>query len=313
MFEEFVKAVERWDRIIIHRHNHPDGDALGSQIGLKHLLTAAYPDKKVWITGDEAGRYAFMPGSVMDKVPDSAYESALSVVLDTSSKALISDARYALAPESARIDHHLFLEQICDVEVVDSTYESCCGLVTQLAMEAGWPVTKAAATALFTGMVTDSGRFRFDSTTEDTFQRAAFLMARGVDLENLYAPLYLETLEDRKLRADFIRRVTITPAGVAYVYTTAKECEQLGRKPADLSRGLVNEMADLAGAPIWVSFTESDAGVLCELRSSLYNINPVAVKYGGGGHKKASGATIPDRETAMRMLEDLNRLAGGKA
>jgi phosphoesterase RecJ-like protein len=75
---------------------------------------------------------------------------------------------------------------------------------------------------------------------------------------------------------------------------------------------MVGVMADIRGVDIWVNFTETERGVLCELRSGKYNINPVAVKYGGGGHQKASGATVPDRETAMAMLRDLDKMAGGQ-
>ena len=71
---------------------------------------------------------------------------------------------------------------------------------------------------------------------------------------------------------------------------------------------MVNVMADIKGVSVWVNFTETEAGVLCELRSNRLNINPIAVKYGGGGHKKASGATVRDRETAMLMLSDLDEL-----
>jgi phosphoesterase RecJ-like protein len=79
-----------------------------------------------------------------------------------------------------------------------------------------------------------------------------------------------------------------------------------------VSRGMVNTMADIKGVDIWVNFTETENGVLCELRSATKNINPIAVKYGGGGHAKASGAKVADRETAMRMLADLDQLAGEK-
>jgi phosphoesterase RecJ-like protein len=71
---------------------------------------------------------------------------------------------------------------------------------------------------------------------------------------------------------------------------------------------MVSTMADIKGVDIWVNFTETDKGVLCELRSSRFNINPVAVKYGGGGHQKASGATVRDREEAMAMLADLDKM-----
>ena len=93
MFEAIRKLIEAHEVIVLHRHLNPDGDALGSQIGLKHLILDNYPGKTVYAVGDAAGRYAFMEDSVMDEVPDAVYEGALAVVLDTSAKALISDGR----------------------------------------------------------------------------------------------------------------------------------------------------------------------------------------------------------------------------
>ncbi len=116
MFEEIVRAIEAHDTIILHRHTTPDGDALG-------------PGKTVYTVGDAAMRYAFMADSVMDDIPDEAYRDALAVILDTSGRNLISDGRYALAKTTARIDHHLFIEQIAQIECIDTSYESCCGLV----------------------------------------------------------------------------------------------------------------------------------------------------------------------------------------
>ena len=97
---------------------------------------------------------------------------------------------------------------------------------------------------------------------------------------------------------------------MAYIYTTKEEVEELGMDLFTISRGMVNTMADMKDVNIWCNFTETDEGILCELRSNLYNINPIAVKYGGGGHAKASGAKVPDRETVMAMLEDLNTWKG---
>ena len=101
MFELIRDAIAAHQTIILHRHTNPDGDALGSQIGLKHLILANYPDKTVHMVGDGAGRYGFMEDSIMDKIPDSAYIGALAIVLDTSAKSLISDTRYTLAAQTA--------------------------------------------------------------------------------------------------------------------------------------------------------------------------------------------------------------------
>jgi phosphoesterase RecJ-like protein len=148
MFEQMIQAIERHDTIIIHRHNNPDGDALGSQLGLKHLIADNYPGKKVYAVGDSAGRYAFMADSVMDEIADEAYQGALAVILDCGARHLISDDRYTLAGEAVRIDHHVFSEEIVTVEVIDHTGESCCGLIADMAMEAGWAISTTAATLL---------------------------------------------------------------------------------------------------------------------------------------------------------------------
>ena len=308
MFQKLLDTIARFDRIILHRHNNPDGDALGSQIGLKHILLENFPGKEVFMVGDPAGRYAFMEDSVMDELPDEAFAGALSIILDFSATHLISDSRYTLAAETARMDHHLFCGTIAQLEVLDSSCESCCGLITRMAMEMGLKVNVLAARSLYTGMVTDSGRFRYDATTAQTFRQAAFLMERSFDLNEIYRDLYSEDLEHLQKRASFIGKIRRGKGCVAYIYTTREEAAGLNMSTFAISRGMVSVMADIRGIDIWVNFTETDAGVLCELRSGKYNINPIAVKYGGGGHAKASGATVADRATAMEMLRDLEQL-----
>ncbi len=310
MFEHILEEIKKFDTIIIHRHKNPDGDALGSQLGLKHILQDSFPSKKILAVGDGAGRYSFMEGSTMDEVADEAYADALAIVLDTSARHLISDERYMTAARTARIDHHIFVETICNTEVTDTSYESCCGLITAFAMECDLEVSPAAAKALYTGMVTDSGRFRYDATSAQTFKLAAFLMERKFDTNEIFRDLYADDYDRILLKAKYVLKIQFTERKVAYIYTTAEELKESGADIFSISRGMVGTMADIKGVDIWVNFTETDKGVLCELRSSKYNINPIAVKYGGGGHAKASGATVADKATAMQMLEDLNAMIG---
>ena len=313
MFEKVLQAIREYDTIIIHRHNRPDGDAMGSQVGLKNIIKENFPHKQVWVVGDEPRFFGFMEDSVMDEIPDSAYEGALAVILDCGSRHLISDGRYTLAAKTVRIDHHIFTDTIADEEVIDTSFESCCGMIAELVRESGLRLNPLAAKSLYTGMVTDSGRFRYDGTTARTFALASLLMEQKFDTNELFRGLYADDLSSKQLKAKFLLKIQVTEAGVAYIYTTAEEFASLNADVFTVSRGMVNTMADIRGVDIWVNFTETDKGVLCEIRSSRYNINPIAVKYGGGGHAKASGATVADRETAMAMLQELNEIAGGKA
>ena len=305
MFEEIMQCIREYDRIMIHRHNRPDGDAMGSQIGLKNILKENFPEKEIFVVGDAGGFFSFMEDSAMDQIPDSTYEGALAVILDCGSAHLISDNRYTLAARTVRIDHHIFSQKIADVEVVDTSFESCCGMIAELAYESGLRLNPLAAKSLYTGMVTDSGRFRYDGTTARTFRLASFLMEQKFDTNELFRDLYADDFESKKLKASFILKIQFASPKVAYIYTDLEEFKALGLDTFTVSRAMVNTMADIRGVENWANFTETENGVLCELRSNRHNINPIAVKYGGGGHAKASGATVPDRETAMAMLQDL--------
>ena len=312
MFESALKEIRSHQRIIIHRHEKPDGDAIGSQVGLKHLLMKNFPEKEIYVVGDPAGRYSFMDDSVMDEIPDEYYQGALAIVLDLSAHHLVADKRYRNAEKTLRIDHHISGEPFCDIEIADVSFESACGLVTEMAIECSWQFTPVAAKSLFTGMVTDSGRFRYDATTARTFRLAARLMEEGVNLNTVYQPLYMTDLDQVQYRAEFTARIQKTPHNVAYLYNDLDMVQSYPLSTFDVSRGMVSTMADLRGISIWVNFTETpEHTVLCELRSSEFNINPIAVKYGGGGHAKASGATLHSRQEAMSMLEDLDRMMLG--
>ena len=305
MFKKVIEAIEKYDRIIIHRHSNPDGDAIGSQVGLKNILKENYPEKEIYTVGDASKRYGFIEDSATDTISDEYYNGALAFVLDTSAKFLISDERYTLADTIIKMDHHLFTEEFAHIEVIDTSFESCCGLIGMFAMQTGLKLNPVAAKALYTGMITDSGRFRYDSTTSQTFNVASFLMEQKFNTNDIFSNLYADELQSVQLRAKFVLKITKTDAPVSYIYTTLDEAKSYNADIFTISRGMVNTMSDIKGIDIWVNFTETENGVLCELRSSKHNINPVAVKYGGGGHQKASGATVKDRAEAMAMLEDL--------
>lgn len=305
MFKKILNLIEKYDRIIIHRHKNPDGDALGSQLGLYHMIKDSYPEKEVYTVGDLTPRYSFMLTRPMDEISDDLYNGALAIVLDTSAKALISDDRYTTAEATARMDHHLFVEQICDEEVVATSYESCAGLVAAMAMACGLAVSPTAAKVLYTGMITDSGRFRYDSTSAETFRVASFLMERKFETNDIYKNLYADELSFIQLRAKFVLKIQLATSKVAYIYTDKDEAASYGADSFTISRGMVNVMGEIRGVESWVNFTETEEGVLCEIRSNTHNINPIAVKYGGGGHQKASGATLKNRDEAMSLLADL--------
>ena len=136
-------------------------------------------------------------------------------------------------------------------------------------------------------------------------------MKHEIDTNEFITNLYADDFKYIRLRAQFVLKIQFTECNVAYIYTEKDETKSYGVDIFSISRGMVGTMSDIRGVNTWVNFTETDDGVLCEIRSNKYNINPIAVKYGGGGHAKASGATLKSREEAMVLLEDLNNLSRG--
>lgn len=307
MEKKLLELISEYDTIIIHRHSRPDGDALGSQLGLKRALLDNFSNKKVYAVGDKSVRYSFI--GEIDEISDEMYRGALVFILDSSETSLVSDLRYQKGEKIIKIDHHIKRESFGDLEIVDESFESCCGLVADLLIKMNMKISKEAATCLYTGMVTDSGRFRFDSTTPKTFTIASKLLESNIDILDIYNNLYLDDFEMVVLRAKYVLKIKFTEHNVAYIKTTSEELEELNTDFFTVSRSMVNTMAGIKNVDIWVNFTEDkDTGIIVEIRSNKYNINPIAVKYGGGGHAKASGTTVASFEEADKLLKDLDDL-----
>lgn len=308
MENKLLSKINEFNTIIIHRHSRPDGDALGSQVGLREVLVETYPQKRVLMTGDESERYQFI--GKMDSVLDDDYQGALVIVLDSAEEHMISDGRYKNGAYLVKIDHHIPRNDFGDLQIVDTSYESCAGLIADFIFRNNLKLTTDGAKALFTGIVTDSGRFRFDSISPRTFEYAGKLLEYGFNVNEIYNNLYLEDLKMIKLRARFITNFQLTAQNVAYTMTTAEEIKEYNSDLFTISRGMVNTMGGIKGIDIWVNFTEDEDSnsVITEIRSNKYNINKIATKYGGGGHQFASGATLKSFDEARRLLADLDKL-----
>jgi len=306
-YQEVYNLIQEYNVIIIHRHSRPDGDALGSQLGLKDAIINTFPNKEVYVVGDETLRYGFI--GKMDEVDDEKYNGALVFLLDSSDSALLSDERYKNAKMKIKIDHHIFKEEYADLEIIDNSFESCCGLLADLIFSTNMKLTDVGAKALFTGMVTDSGRFRYDSTTSQTFRIASKLMEYGFNINDIYNNLYVEDIDIVKLRALFTLKFKLTDNNVAYIKTTKEEVKELNADIFAISRGMVNTMSGIKGIDIWANFTEDEEnGIIVEMRSSKYDISWVATKYGGGGHPKACGCSVKSFDEVDMILNDLNNI-----
>ena len=249
----------------------------------------------------------------MDEIDDELYNGALVIVLDTGAEKLISDDRYNKGEFLIKMDHHYPQGEYGDLAYVETTRESCAGLVAKFLFEKRFKLNDAAATALFIGMVTDSGRFRYSSTNSETYKIASELMKYKIDTEYIYNKIYMDKLANVKLKAKLIDKFVVLESGVAYLINTKEEIKEYNVPIYDVSRGRVNIMAGIEEICIWANFSEDESGdIYCEFRSNGKNVNVVATKYGGGGHLQASGTTVYSFDTVKEIIKDLERVARGE-
>lgn len=305
--EKFRQILEKYDTIILHRHLRPDMDAIGSQMGLKYTLEHNFANKKIYVVGDQN---KFDYENQMQKIDDSVYNGALVIITDVAVSHMVSDERYKLADKVVVIDHH---ENACDIEnaevFVDPKIEAAAALTFEILRDLKYEIPQKAAQYFMQGIITDSGRFQYLQTYDRLFLIASQLCKLGADPVKFYNWLYVETLDERKLKNSFSQRMQISKK-VAYMINDKEFLQTLGNYDFfQISRGMVNLLAGIDSLPIWVNFTEdvNTNKFVVEARSRNIVIVDVCKKYGGGGHNFACGATI-EKKDINNFIQDLNKL-----
>ena len=317
MFENILEKIKEYDTIIIHRHIRPDGDCMGSQMGLKYFIKDNFPDKKVYAVGADVPEYISGIGTV-DEIDDDIYKNALVFVVDTASEKRICDDRWKTGKYIIKIDHHDDSPNYGHFQYVDPESPANCSILTTIFRSfEGLTISKECATALFFGIVTDTGRFRYRGVNQIVLENAGYLVSCGVDIQKLYNDLYVDEVAELKLQGYVLTHFKTTPNGVAYIYFTKKMMKKFG-VTKDQAANLVNSISTIKGSLIWIAFIdqmqphdktkENDPGceIRVRLRSRFVAINDVASNYRGGGHLQAAGATIYGKKEMNNLLADLD-------
>ena len=303
-----LDKIREYDRIFLFRHVRNDGDCVGATKGMKALIQASFPGKEVYLIDADTAAYLEFMGPEDAPVEDALYETGLGIVLDTASEARISNKNYKLCKELIKIDHHIPLENYGIIQWVEEDRSSCCEMIVDFyeTFRDELVLTKEAASHLYTGMVTDSGRFKYDGVSGDTMRCAGTLLDVGVDTQTLFARLYLEAFEYLKFKAEVYRRMQITENGVAYLYVD-KAMQEEFNLTLEQASACVGTMDSIRGCICWMVFIENgdaEGSIRVRLRSRFVHINSVAEKYRGGGHACASGATVYSAEEMNALLAD---------
>ncbi len=306
--KQIFDKIKEYNKIFIFRHIRNDGDCVGATKGFKRILQLTFPDKNIYLIDSDAAEYLKFLGPDDEPVDDSEYTDALGIVIDTASEARISNKNYTLCKELIKIDHHIPLENYGDIMWVEEERSSACEMIADFydTFRDELKIDSEAATYIYTGMVTDSGRFKYEGVTGETMRKAAIMLDCGVDTEKLYANLYLEAFGYLKFKAEIYRRMQITESGVAYIYID-KDMQQQFNLTLEQASACVGTLDSIRGAIAWMVFIENgdaEGSIRVRLRSRFVHINPIAEKYNGGGHACASGATVYSWDEAEQLLKD---------
>jgi len=303
-------AAAAWDALVgggddiaIFTHPNPDGDAIGSALGLALALDSV-GKRPIVILESLPQRFQFMPG--LEFIGNTIPPDALTISVDCGARdRAVGAENISLA---VNIDHHISNDNFAQNNFVDAAAASTCELIYRI-INNHVKITADIATALYAGIVTDTGGFRHGSTTPETHQIAAALMQTGINHADIaLRALYGRSITNAKTLGLCIQNMAGV-AGYPILYSTISlaEIEKVGAKSDDFS-GLADFLRNIDGTDVAVSFCQTAKGLVkCNLRSIHTDVNAIAQDFGGGGHFNAAGIHIGG-EIAQVAADVLNRI-----
>lgn len=307
ILDEIFEMIDLYNRIIIHRHVRADLDALGSQVGLAKWLTAHFPEKEIYCVGEEDDSLTYL--ATMDSIDDDKFDDALIIVCDTANHPRIDDQRYKLGKQIIKIDHHPIVDQYGDLNWVDTDASSTSEMIYKLISSyktKQTTLTKEVARLLFAGIVGDTGRFIYPSTTPKTFEIASKLVQYPFDRSEIFQNMYELDLRIAKFKGHLLDQLEVDEVGVVAV-KLKKELLESYQVTADETSSLVHIFGEIKGINCWAMFVEEEDQIRVRIRSKQTKINQVAEQFNGGGHPLASGATVYTWDEAEQLISELKK------
>ena len=305
--EDILKEIQSHQTIIIHRHQRPDPDAIGSQVGLREILRANFPEKTILATGFDEPTLAWM--AKMDQVDDDHYQDALVIVCDTANTPRIDDDRYGKGNYLIKIDHHPNDDAYGDLLWVDTQSSSTSELIALFAQELQLTIPAEAARLLYAGIVGDTGRFLYPSTTARTLEVAAQLRKIDFDFAALGRLMDSFPYKIAKLQGYIFDNLEVDQNGAARVILTRDFLDSQALTDAETS-AIVSTPGKIDVVTCWAIFVEQEPGrYRVRIRSKVHPINEIAKKHEGGGHPLASGANSYSLEENDQIYKELQEVA----
>lgn len=305
-FADILEKIKAYDTIIIHRHQRPDPDALGSQVGLRDIIRYNFPEKKVLATGHDEPTLTWL--TKMDFVSDADYPGALVIVTDTANRPRVDDDRYTRGDFLIKIDHHPNDDAYGDLLYVDPNASSASEIITDFALSTNLALSNEAARLLYSGIVGDTGRFLYPATTSKTLLLASKLREYDFDFATLVRQMDSFSFKIAKLQGYVFDHLEVDENGAARVVLTQDIMKKFNVTDAETS-AIVGIPGKIDSIKAWAIFVEqADKHYRVRLRSKSRAINDIAKGHDGGGHPLASGANSYSLEENDAIYQEIRNL-----
>ena len=300
---ETAAELKAHERIVLTAHVNPDGDAIGSSLGLMHALKALGKEVQVFIDDDIPAAFSVLPGYELIGKPEEGQNipADLLVAVDVSLDR-IGRVKEAVKAPTLNIDHHITNDGKADKLYLDGNAAATAEIIYQLIEELGVPCTQEMAMCLYTGLAMDTGWFRFSNTTPNTMRGAAALLACGAQPHVISEALEQRPFAEVQSLAFALQKIELLAcgkvAGICLDHASLQEHEA--------PEGLIGMVRVIEGVDIAFTLKEKEPG-LCRvsLRSKGVDVTKIALKFGGGGHVRAAGCTIekPCAEARIELVK----------
>ena len=311
--DNILEEINKAEKIVILTHENPDGDAIGSGLAMYHALKA-YGKKPDIIVPEHSRTFNCLPGIEEVKTESNIEHYDLAISLDCATIKMLNG--FADYFENARvkvcIDHHSTNTMFGDYNYVNPAAPACSQILLVILEYFGIEISKEIGTCILAGIITDTGGFKYQGVTAETFEFVAWLLNKGVNVSKLYRQvLEVKTKANFELHRLASNRIEFLENGkVAYTYITAEDEKSVNAESGD-HEGIVEIGRSVEGVEVSIFVRETEKGCKISLRSNEYvNVADACIVFGGGGHARAAGCTIQGsvEQAKEKILKEVIRL-----
>ena len=304
--DEILKEIQNANSFLITAHENPDGDAVGSCLAFATVLKNMGKENIDVLFKDYPAIFKTLPNVELIKEEATRTEYDMAIILDCPDLKRVHKDYHKYFENSkvtVEFDHHLKNSMFADLDVVNPAAPACCEILVSSFRYMNIEITRDVATCLITGIITDTGGFRFNSTTRETFEFAGWALSKGVNIPKIYKDsLMTKTraqFEAEKLGVD--RMEFYMDDKITFTYMTKEDEKNLNIQSGEFD-GIVGIGITIKGVEVAIFAREIDDGFKLSFRSNNIDVADICMLFGGGGHKLAAGCTIDGK------LEDIRKL-----